>query len=59
MFNISADSYLGSENHACSSEEFANTRTENSFPVSDDSFQSQTIQTEKKPFISGNSLKDI
>eukprot|EP00826_Nyctotherus_ovalis_P011342 TRINITY_DN12956_c0_g4_i2.p1 TRINITY_DN12956_c0_g4~~TRINITY_DN12956_c0_g4_i2.p1 ORF type:complete len:181 (+),score=28.62 TRINITY_DN12956_c0_g4_i2:75-545(+) len=53
---MSFDSCLGSENHICPSEEFANTRTDNSFPVSDNSFQSQLTLTEKKPFISGMHL---
>ena len=46
-------SVTGSENHMCSSEEFANTRFESSIPPSENSFQNQVVQTEKKAFISG------
>lgn len=56
MSGTNSDSCFGSENHVCPSEEFANTRTDNSLPVSEHSFQSQLTLTEKKPFISGMHL---
>jgi len=48
-----ASSYVGSENHQCSSEEFANTRNESSVQPSESSFGIQIVQTEKKAFSSG------